>query len=885
MVRTRLRVASNAIGPRALQGTITRDRARRGGAVSVLACAWVLAFAGPATAPAGADPIGQVTTYPTTILRPQSITTGPDGNVWFTNGSGGPYAGTEGGSSIGRITPSGTITAFTSASLGNPDGIVSGADGNLWFLNRSRPSIGRITPSGAISAFADASMTWVGGIAAGPDGNIWFTNRQSGTIFGTIGANAIERITPSGTVTEFALGSVEPSGPITTGPDGNLWFAMPRGVARLATDGTLATFVDPAISNIASITTGPDGNLWLTNKGNNTIGRVTTGGVITFFGDPTISGPTGVTSGADGALWFTNESNSSLGRITTSGTISNVTGTNINAPRGITSGPDGRLWFANDGDSTIGRSTTGGSGDHLTGNGIDIAQFVAAGPDGNIWFGNGGGSPSIGRITASGMVSSFVDPLIVRDPQHLVFGPDGSLWFTGGSDLSIRRRTPDGTVSVMAPPGTPASSLLIGPDGNAWYAAPNTIGRITLAGVRTVFTTAGLNHVNGMIVGPDGTLWFLYGLSPSTRPTGIGKITPSGAITLIGGLNDPSSLVAGPDGNVWFASPDGNAIGRVTPAGAVTLFTAGASALDLIAGADGNLWFHDYVGDVHRITTSGVATTFHPPVGVQDPGFTLGPDGNLWFAAADQLVRVNTDGTFATVPVPGVGLDAHTALLSGPDGNIWFAAGMGMSLEKVGIGLPAIRGTVRELGTGTPLGGIVVTVMNQWPAWTIAATSTTGPDGTYAVAVPAGSYAVRFLDPTGAHQRSWFTSSPTYKTATTLTVTSGVLTADRSMAPSPGSLRGRTTHGPAGDAAQPVAGISVRVFDVTSHSLVASSVTGSDGYYVLGGLAPGGYVVQFVDPTRAYRATWFAGVLLPGNASTVRVGAGATAWASVWVGI
>src|SRR5205823_2709208 len=98
------------------------------------------------------------------------------------------------------------------------------------------------------------------------------------------------------------------------------------------------------------------------------------------------------------------------------------------------------------------------------------------------------------------------------------------------------------------------------------------------------------------------------------------------------------------------------------------------------------------------------------------------------------------------------------------------------------------------------------------------------------------------------------------------------------------AIHGRTTHGPTGNATQPVAGINVLVFDQSTHSLVATTSTGADGYYTVAGLAPAGYLVQFVDPTHAYRATWYAGVLLPNNASTVTVTAGATSWASVWLG-
>lgn len=54
-------------------------------------------------------------------LGPGSMTAGPDGNVWFT----------EGESKIVRITPAGTLTVFP---VPQPDVfITTGPDGNLWY--------------------------------------------------------------------------------------------------------------------------------------------------------------------------------------------------------------------------------------------------------------------------------------------------------------------------------------------------------------------------------------------------------------------------------------------------------------------------------------------------------------------------------------------------------------------------------------------------------------------------------------------------------------------------------------------------------------------------------------------------------------------------------
>src|SRR5579863_2120682 len=72
---------------------------------------------------------------PTGASVPTWITSGPDGNLWFTEGSA---------NKIGKITPSGAITEYGPTGA-VPVGIVAGPDGNLWFTEETGNNIGRIT--------------------------------------------------------------------------------------------------------------------------------------------------------------------------------------------------------------------------------------------------------------------------------------------------------------------------------------------------------------------------------------------------------------------------------------------------------------------------------------------------------------------------------------------------------------------------------------------------------------------------------------------------------------------------------------------------------------------------------------------------------------------
>ena len=113
------------------------------------------------------------------------------------------------------MTPDGDLTEFPLDHLngGQEHAITTGPDGNLWFTETN--FINRFTPDGQLTKFLvpGPHVHLVNAITVGPDDNLWFCDDTPG---GKVG-----RITPAGDITEFGVG-VNPSG-ITVGPDGNLW--------------------------------------------------------------------------------------------------------------------------------------------------------------------------------------------------------------------------------------------------------------------------------------------------------------------------------------------------------------------------------------------------------------------------------------------------------------------------------------------------------------------------------------------------------------------------------------------------------------------------------------------------------------------------------------
>lgn len=92
---------------------------------------------------------GKITEFalPNANAQPWGITTGPDGALWFTEAScvREPGSGCIIGNKIGRITTTGLLTEFRVPSDGSgPHSITTGPDGALWFTEYYGSRVGRL---------------------------------------------------------------------------------------------------------------------------------------------------------------------------------------------------------------------------------------------------------------------------------------------------------------------------------------------------------------------------------------------------------------------------------------------------------------------------------------------------------------------------------------------------------------------------------------------------------------------------------------------------------------------------------------------------------------------------------------------------------------------
>jgi virginiamycin B lyase len=219
------------------------------------------------------DASGRITEFvvPTRLSQPDDIVAGPDGAVWFTAVSGFPDF------FIGRVTTDGQFTGFAPP-CDNPDeacsivpnGITSGPDGNIWFTENLRNAVVKLTPSGVFTFFTiptlDANPH---GITVGPDGAIWFAE-FNGKKIGRI--NPFDR---RGRIAEFGPVTGSPDR-ITAGPDGNLWFTEPAAeqLSQITPDGVI-TPVQRVRGGPWGIGRGSDGAIWMTQMTGNSVARFT----------------------------------------------------------------------------------------------------------------------------------------------------------------------------------------------------------------------------------------------------------------------------------------------------------------------------------------------------------------------------------------------------------------------------------------------------------------------------------------------------------------------------------------------------------------------------------------------------------------------------------
>lgn len=409
-----------------------------------------------------------------------------------------------------------------------------------------------------------------------------------------------------------------------------------------------------------SMAADPFGNLIVTD-GAGTVRRMTQDGVVT-----TIAGAAGQAGATDGP----------------------ALSARFSAPQGVAVGPDGTIYITDAGNYVIRKIST---------NGVTSTLAGLAG--------------SQGTQDGVGSAARF------NRPYCLTVDPSGNLFVTDRSSHTIRKVSPDGTVTTIAGIAGMAGDI----DGG--------------------YGTNLLTQPRGICVDGSGNIFF------TQYDCLIRMISPSGVVSTVAGspnsydfrdgigaeahFNNPYGIISDGAGNLIVSDLLNCSIRKIAPGGIVTTVTGGKGQCGATDGPVETALFNNpagitfdsngilYIADVNnntirKLTPSGSVTTL--------AGVSIG-----WGDGIGTNVRFNTPN--------GIALD--------PSGNVWVADTFNNTIRRVSptgvvntiAGVPTVSGT--NDGTGT-------NALFYYPT-TMAFDSATN-----LFICDSGNSTIRKLDPSGA---------------------------------------------------------------------------------------------------------------------------------------
>jgi sugar lactone lactonase YvrE len=399
-------------------------------------------------------------------------------------------------------------------------------------------------------------------------------------------------------------------------------------------------------------------------------------------------------------------------------------GARFQSPTGIAVDRNGNVFVADSGNNTIRKITPAG-----------IVTTVA----GQAGYFSADGSGSNGSIDGPGAAARF------NNPRGLAIDANGILFVADTENHTVRKITPDGTVTTYA--GTAGKYGSIDGVGSAarlsypWAIAVDdrsnvffteadaaTVRKITPDG--RVTTVAGLAYVFGSVdalgsaarfertfglaVDRSGNLYVADGTSGGSQRFRfnhtIRKITPDGLVTTLAGLagspgsadgtgslarfSQPFGLAVDVTGTLVVADSSNRTLRRITPTGVVTT----------LAGTTG-------VGG----STDGPSThaQFSMPIGV-----AFGPDGTVFVAdgGSNNTIRKITSTGFVTT-LAGLPNSLPPQSIDGTGRSAQFTAPGRVAVDPAGNIYVADRRLIRKVSPA----GVVTTLVTTEPFTTITA--------------------------------------------------------------------------------------------------------------------------------------------------------------------
>jgi hypothetical protein len=432
------------------------------------------------------DNAGNLVVSDTTNQTIRKIT--PAGNVTTLAGSAGQGGHTEGTGNLARFR--------------NPRGLAVDSANNIYVADTSNLAIRKITPNAVVSTFVDYTAGWNRpyGLAFDRFDNLFLSDYYDQSIY---------KITPAAVVSVFA-GSVAPG--FVNGLGTNARFNYPAG---------------PAMDSM--------GNIFVAELNNNVIRKITPAGLVSTFagsgdygfadGDGNIARfatPTSVAVDSSDNLYVADWDNNVIRKITPNAIVSTLAGSpteggsadgpgpdaRFSAPAGVATDSAGNVYVADLGNNTIRKITP-----------ENIVSTLA------------GLAGSSGSEDGMGSAARF------NNPNAVAVDSAGNIFVSDGSNSTIRKVTPSGSVTTIA--GT--AGMIGTADGNGSAARFNFNWGIAVDSGDNVFVVDSGNYT-------------------------IRKITPAGVVTTLGGIPAVLGWNDGVGTGVRFNFPVGiavNASGKI----------------------------------------------------------------------------------------------------------------------------------------------------------------------------------------------------------------------------------------------------------------------------------------------------------------------------------
>ena len=496
------------------------------------------------------------------------------------DGAGNVYTSGDNETNIFKITPSGTCSIVSGATLAADNNQYIGADaaGDLAYAT---DNVLYSLPAGSSTPTMVATYPSITGLSSDSFGNAFVTMGSSIVevpfVNGTLDSALAFTVVPSGSADSVGVG-VDGSIYTTDGTNiyrnfaGSVRFATTAVGTASSTAQTVTAMFNSAetLTNIATVSgNGTSTEIANTGNGSCAINTPYTAGstctVTLTFTPANIGLRRGAVvfssaSGVVGSVTVTGQG-SGAGLVVDPGTQT-MLGSAWTAPDGVAVGPSGAVFVADKGAGTVSYIPAGSSTATAIATGLSSPGGLAMDGSGDIFVANTGANNVVSVPFSNGtygVATTSVSGL--TSPTAVAVGPDGSLYIANtGAGTVLRVPNQGGMLNVLDK--ATVGSGFTAPDGIALDASGNvyvsdaSAGTITEVGVSaSAAIVTGLTSPGAVGIDDSGTLYVIQsGVDSVLRiPFANGAYDTNGTTQLGSGFTTPASLALDSAGDVYVA--------------------------------------------------------------------------------------------------------------------------------------------------------------------------------------------------------------------------------------------------------------------------------------------------------------------------------------------